>query len=110
MSKYLFVLVSALSVVTGLLLDFNNQPLLATFAWGIGAAIGLFFSARWLYLALNRKELGSDVLALISILATTLTNEWLAASIIALMLSTGQALENWASLRRESYHRFSFRI
>jgi heavy metal translocating P-type ATPase len=85
-----------LSVITGLLLDFNNQPLLATFAWGIGAAIGLFFSARWLYLALNRKELGSDVLALISILATTLTNEWLAASIIALMLSTGQALENWA--------------
>ncbi|MEY4418095.1 MAG: hypothetical protein RIQ88_533 [Actinomycetota bacterium] len=96
MSKYLFVLVSVLSVITGLLLDFNNQPLLATFAWGIGAAIGLFFSARWLYLALNRKELGSDVLALISILATTLTNEWLAASIIALMLSTGQALENWA--------------
>jgi heavy metal translocating P-type ATPase len=95
-SKYLFVLVSVLSVITGLLLDFNNQPLLATFAWGIGAAIGLFFSARWLYLALNRKELGSDVLALISILATTLTNEWLAASIIALMLSTGQALENWA--------------
>lgn len=96
MSRYLFVLVSLLSVLGGLLLNANQQTLEAKYVWGVGALIGLFFSTRWLIRSLRKKELGSDVLALISILATALTDEWLAASIIALMLSTGQALEKWA--------------
>lgn len=96
MSRYWFVLVSLLSVLVGLFLELQDLPLAAKFAWGVGAALGLFFSSRWLIRSLQNKELGSDVLALLSILATVLTDEWLAASIIALMLSTGQALEKWA--------------
>jgi len=76
---------------------------MAKVSWAIGAAIGFYFSTRWLVLAIRKKALGSDVLALISILATAVTNEWLAASLISLMLSTGQALERWAEGRSSKH-------
>ncbi len=103
MSRYWFVLVSLASVLGGLAFDFANQPLIAKVSWAIGAAIGFYFSTRWLVLAIRKKALGSDVLALISILATAVTNEWLAASLISLMLSTGQALERWAEGRSSKH-------
>lgn len=103
MSRYWFVLVSLASVLGGLAFDFANQPIMAKVSWAIGAAIGFYFSTRWLVLAIRKKALGSDVLALISILATAVTNEWLAASLISLMLSTGQALERWAEGRSSKH-------
>ena len=103
MSRYWFVLVSLASVLGGLAFDFANQPLMAKVSWAFGAAIGFYFSTRWLFLAIRKKALGSDVLALISILATAVTNEWLAASLISLMLSTGQALERWAEGRSSKH-------
>jgi heavy metal translocating P-type ATPase len=63
----------------------------------IGAAVGLFLAIRWTYRALRNKEFGSDSLAALAIIAATLTNEWLAAAIIALMLASGRALEDWAT-------------
>jgi heavy metal translocating P-type ATPase len=44
----------------------------------------------------KEKALGSDVLAVLAIIATGLTNEWFAASLISLMLASGRALELWA--------------
>jgi P-type E1-E2 ATPase len=46
--------------------------------------------------------MGSDVLALISISATMLTGEWLAASVVSVMLATGRALETWAEGRAQN--------
>ena len=40
--------------------------------------------------------MGSDVLAIFSILAALLTSEFLAASVIGFMLATGRVLESWA--------------
>lgn len=48
-----------------------------------------------------RQELGSDLLAGISIVTAIFLGEYLAASLVVLMLSTGGALENFA-LRRAS--------
>jgi heavy metal translocating P-type ATPase len=96
MSRYWFVLVALLSVVSGLFLSALGLDFQANISWGIGTLFGFYFSAVWLFAAIRRKELGSDVLALLSIAATAITNEWLASSIIALMLSTGRALERWA--------------
>jgi heavy metal translocating P-type ATPase len=55
-----------------------------------------------IWVSVRQRELGSDVLALISIVATSLTSQWLAAALIAVMLTTGQALESWASGRARS--------
>jgi heavy metal translocating P-type ATPase len=68
-------------------------------AFAIGAVVGLILSIALLAEAIRNHEMGSDVLALTAIVATVLTNEWLAANVIALMLASGRALEAWAEGR-----------
>ncbi len=65
-------------------------PLLATLIFG-GVPL-VFELARHLL----RREFGSDLLAGISIVTSILLNEYLAGSIVVLMLSGGEALENYA--------------
>ena len=65
-------------------------PLLATLVFG---GIPLVYE---LARNLLRREFGSDLLAGISIVTSVLLNEYLAGSIVVLMLSGGEALENYA--------------
>jgi heavy metal translocating P-type ATPase len=65
-------------------------PLLATLAFG---GIPLVYE---LAKNLLRRQFGSDLLAGISIVTSVLLNEYLAGSIVVLMLSGGEALENYA--------------
>jgi heavy metal translocating P-type ATPase len=65
-------------------------PLLATLALG---GIPLLFD---LLKKLWKREFGSDLLAGISIVTSVLLGEYLAGSIVVLMLSGGEALENYA--------------
>lgn len=72
-------------------------PLLATLALG---GIPLVYD---LLKKLLRWEFGSDLLAGISIVTSVLLGEYLAGSIVVLMLSGGEALESYA-LRRGTSH------
>jgi len=65
-------------------------PLLATLALG---GVPLVYD---LLKKLLKKEFGSDLLAGISIVTSVLLGEYLAGSIVVLMLSGGEALENYA--------------
>jgi heavy metal translocating P-type ATPase len=65
-------------------------PLLATFVFG-GVPLVYELSRNLL-----RREFGSDLLAGISIVTSVLLNEYLAGAIVILMLSGGEALENYA--------------
>jgi heavy metal translocating P-type ATPase len=65
-------------------------PLLATLAFG---GVPLVYD---LLNKLFKKEFGSDLLAGISIITSVLLGEYLAGSIVVLMLSGGEALENYA--------------
>ena len=49
-----------------------------------------------------RGEFGSDLLAGISILTSVFLNQWLAGAVVVLMLSGGEALENYAVGRASS--------
>ena len=49
----------------------------------------------------KERLLGADVLAALSIIGATLTREYLAVAVIALMLITGRALERWAEGQAE---------
>lgn len=95
LKRYSFLILALASSVSGFVLNFNNV-LAANIAWSIGAVLGLTLSVRWLIEAIKEKVLGSDVLAVLAIIATGLTNEWFAASLISLMLASGRALELWA--------------
>jgi cation transport ATPase len=71
-------------------------------AWFIGGLIGLFPAISWFIRDLREKQMGSDVLAILSIVGGLLIGEYFAASVISLMLHGGRALESWAEGQAES--------
>jgi len=89
---------AAVAIVVNLILRFGFHtspgayriPLLATLALG---GIPLVYE---LLKKLFRRQFGSDLLAGISIITSVLLGEYLAGSIVVLMLSGGEALENYA--------------
>ena len=91
-------LFSAVAIVAHLVLRFAFHaspgiyriPLWATFFFG---GIPLVYE---LARNLLRREFGSDLLAGISIVTSVFLNEYLAGAIVVLMLSGGEALENYA--------------
>ena len=91
-------LFAAMAILVHLVLRFSLRttsgiyqiPLLATLVFG---GIPLVYE---LARNLLRREFGSDLLAGISIVTSVLLDEYLAGSIVVLMLSGGEALENYA--------------
>ena len=73
----------------------SNVPLLATYA----AALPLLWD---LLEKVFRREFGSDLLAGISILTSAVLGEYLAGAIVVLMLSGGDALEEFAKAHASS--------
>jgi heavy metal translocating P-type ATPase len=96
LTEYSFLGISATSLGLGLWFDFLGYAF-SPWAYGAGAIVGLVLSINWVVAAFRNREFGSDSLAVIAITATAITNEWLAASVISLMLATGRALETWAA-------------
>ena len=96
------LLASTFTLFMGLSLKFvfsANVP--ASFVWAIGGLLGLIPAIKWVLDDLKDRQIGSDVLAILSILGATFTNEFFAASVISFMLATGRSLESWAEGRAE---------
>jgi heavy metal translocating P-type ATPase len=68
----------------------HSVPLIAALALG---GIPLVWE---LFIKLTRREFGSDLLAGISIVTSVVLGEYLAGALVVLMLSGGEALENYA--------------
>lgn len=97
-TEYSFLIISLVSLAAGLTLQ-SLSPDYAWLAFAFGAAVGLIIAINWVIRAIKQGEFGSDSLAVIAISATAITDEWLAASVISVMLATGRALEKWAEGR-----------
>ncbi len=69
--------------------------------WALGGLVGLLPATKWIIDELKNKQMGSDILALLALLGTLLTQEMMAAAIISLMLATGRVLEFWAEGQAE---------
>jgi len=69
--------------------------------WVASLYVGAFiiWTAVGMVRAMLRREFGLDILAVVAMAATLLTGEYLAALIVALMLSGGEALEDFAERR-----------
>lgn len=91
-SSILLLAGTSLSLLLGLLLR-SDVP------YYFGSAIGLLLSIRLVWVSIREGEIGSDILAFIAIVATSLIGEWIAGAIVSLMLATGRALESWAAGR-----------
>ena len=99
---YWFLLASLAGLGLGLAFSAVGQAFAANVLWGLTGVIGLSLAVRWLADAIREGSMGSDALAVISIIATSITGEWLAAAVISLMLASGRSLENWAAGRANS--------
>lgn len=76
--------------------DLQNYPLFLTIIFGgIPLVVELAFK-------LLKKQFGSDLLAGISIVTAVLLEEYLAACLVVLMLSGGEAIEDYAVARASS--------
>jgi len=85
-----------LITLTLLLLGFFNEGI-----WGIATVLGLVPALLWVFNDLRKKTFGSDLLAVLSLLATLLTHEFFAGAVISLMLASGRVLESWAEGQAE---------
>lgn len=86
------LLITSLGLITG----FINESV-----WEMTIGFGLLPALFWVVNDLRKKTLSSDVLAVLSLLGTLLTNEFFAGAIITLMLATGRVLESWAEGQAE---------
>ncbi len=67
--------------------------------WIFGGIAGAIY-ALWSVLdSLRRAHLGVDVIALLALVGTLLVGEYLAASVISVMVASGRTLEAWAAGR-----------
>ncbi len=69
--------------------------------WLLSGFIGLLISIKWLVDDFKINTMGSDVLAILSLLGTLVTSEFFAMATIPLMLATGRLLESWAEGQAE---------
>ena len=94
-----WLVTSAVGIVTGAVLKASGANDGANIAWGVTAAIGLVPIAVETIGGLLRRELGVDVIAILALAGSLALSQFLAGSVIALMLASGRALEEFADSR-----------
>ncbi len=88
---------TALSLLLGWFFSLNGNLRASHVVFALGGISGLYPSIKWLIASVREKQYGSDLLALLTIIATLVSGEYLASAVIALMLATGRILEKWAA-------------
>lgn len=68
-------------------------------AWTAAGAGGVAYAAWTIGLSLRHERVGVDVIALVALAGALAVGEVLAAAVVAVMLTTGRALEGWAEGR-----------
>jgi heavy metal translocating P-type ATPase len=87
------------SIVAGGALWFLGQEKWADIAWAAGAVVVLVPLVLSTARSLLRRDVGVDAIALVAIVWALALGQFLAAAIVALMMSGGAALEAWAAGR-----------
>ncbi|CAN7358099.1 heavy metal translocating P-type ATPase [Cupriavidus necator] len=85
----------------GLLLFAFGEAVAARLAWAVGALVVAGALIVAIVRSLRRKEAGVDVLALLAIGLALALGEFLASAVLALMIESGRAIENYAQARSE---------
>ncbi|ANH74953.1 cadmium-translocating P-type ATPase [Ralstonia insidiosa] len=93
--------VSAATLAAGLLARYLNADALARDLWLVGVVPNWLALAVTITRSVMRRQAGVDVLALLSISFALVSGEVLVAAVIALMLASGRALEDFAQSRAQ---------
>lgn len=88
-----------IELIVVLILHFTGLTALAQIVATVFVGFVIILTAFDMAKQIMRQEFGLDILAIIAMIATLAVGEYIAASIIALMLTGGEALENYAAYR-----------
>jgi heavy metal translocating P-type ATPase len=99
------LILAGLGLLLGLILRAGGQLTLADTVWTLGVLPVLAALLVEIVQSLRRGEIGLDIVAALSMAAGLVFGETLAASVVALMYSSGQFLESYAEgrARREMH-------
>ena len=86
-------------ILIGAALRIADEPDAANVAWGVTTAVGILPLGRETIRGLIHRSAGVDLIALLAMGGALAVGEYLAGAVIALMLSSGQALEAYADRR-----------
>ena len=90
---------SVVGILTGTGLRIAGDPDAANLAWALTTAVGILPLGWETVRGLIHREAGVDLIALLAMAGALAVGEYLAGAVIALMLSSGQALEAYADRR-----------
>ena len=95
-----FLVLSLLGIVLGAILRWGaDEPEAANLVWGVTTAIGLVPIAWEVLSGIVHKQAGVDLIAVLAMAGALALGEYLAGAVIAFMLATGRALEDFANVR-----------
>ncbi|NRP74784.1 Copper-transporting P-type ATPase [Ensifer psoraleae] len=89
----------AVALLAGTAAWLADRPDLSASSWAAGTAIILASLIAEIVISLGRKEFGLDLIAALAMGGALLLGEYLTGSIVALMYTGGQALEDFAQRR-----------
>ena len=95
----LFLLTAVAGIATGGILWFGGNRDAAGTAWAVTTALGLIPITRDVVGGILRREAGVDLIAVLAMAGALAFGEHLAGAVIALMLSSGRSLEDFAEGR-----------
>lgn len=96
------LLVTVAALATGGIAWLSGWPGLADWCWVAGTLAAMVPAVVWVVVALRRGRAGVDLLAVLSLVGTLWVGEYVAGALIAVMLSTGRALD--AAAQRRASH------
>ncbi|HEV8565325.1 MAG TPA: heavy metal translocating P-type ATPase [Actinomycetota bacterium] len=94
-----WLVTSAVGIAAGTILNWSGAHDEAHIAWAVTAAIGIVPIAWETIAGVLRRELGVDVIAILALAGSLALSQYLAGAVIALMLASGRALEEFADSR-----------
>ena len=95
----LWLIGTAVALFAGLALAAGDRDGAADICWIAATLLGGIPLTIGVVRGIMRREAGVDVIALLAIVGSLALGEYLAGAVIALMLTTGQALESFAERR-----------
>lgn len=101
MRASLFVVVSVVGLALGAVLHLSGAAGAGDLAWAATTLLALGPAMWSIVEAVRRRQPSVDLIAVLALVGTLLTQEYLAGAVIAVMLSGGEALEARAAARAE---------
>lgn len=99
LKEYRLLVAVVIELIVVLILHFTGLTASAQIVATVFVGFVIILTAFDMIKQIIRREFGLDILAVIAMVATLAVGEYIAASIIALMLTGGEALENYAAYR-----------